>query len=387
MNAGIQPGGQQALTERVKGIILKPREEWPIIASENKSQRDILFGYVLPLAAIGPIASFIGGQLFGRGVIFIHVRPSLMSGLADAIVSYLLLIVGIFLLSFIADWLAPKFGGTSGRLNAFKLVAYGATAAYLAGIFGLIPALGVFGLLGLYSLYLFYTGAGPMMNVPQDQLIGYTVITVLCGILLNFLVGIVAAPILAISGLAGAGLGGARDADEVTISIPGVGKIESGEVEKMQRQVEAAVSGETKPLGLDELKGLMPDKLGAYERVAIQATSLGQMGSSGEGTYRSGDRQFRLTITDMGAVGAIAGIASQFGVEQDREDENGYERTGTVDGQMQTEQWNRTSNRGKFGKVFANRFLIEADGNAQSIDELKAAVNAIDEDDLEELVE
>jgi hypothetical protein len=383
MNAGLEAGGQEALAKRIK-----PKEEWPVIASETKSQRDILIGYVLPLAAIGPIASFIGDQLFGRGVIFIHVRPSLMSGLADAIVSYLLFIAGIFLLSFIADWLAPKFGGTSGRLNAFKLVAYGATAAYLAGIFGLIPALGVFGLLGLYSLYLFYTGAGPMMNVPQDQLIGYIAITALCGILLNFLVGIVAAPILALAGFGGAGLGGAMDSDdEVTISIPGVGKIESGEVEKMERQVEAAVSGEIKPLGLDELKELMPARLGSYERKAIQTTRLGRMGSSGEGTYRSGDRQFRLTITDMGAVGAIAGIASQFGVEQDREDENGYERTGTVEGQMQTEQWNHASNRGKFGKVVANRFMIEADGNAESIDELKAAVNAIDEGDLKELVE
>ena len=49
-----------------------------------------------------------------------------------------------------------------------------------------------------------------------------------------------------------------------------------------------------------------------------------------------------------------------------------------IDGQMQTEEWNKTDSRGKFGTMVASRFMIEAEGDAGSIDELKAAVAAID---------
>jgi hypothetical protein len=70
------------------------------------------------------------------------------------------------------------------------------------------------------------------------------------------------------------------------------------------------------------------------------------------------------------------------GVEQSREDADSYEKTGTVGGQMQTESWNKTSNRGKFGMVVGNRFMIEADGQAASLDELKAAVATVDQGNL-----
>jgi len=75
------------------------------------------------------------------------------------------------------------------------------------------------------------------------------------------------------------------------------------------------------------------------------------------------------------------------GVEQSKEDADSYERTSTVNGQMQTEAWNKASNSGKFGVVVANRFMVEADGNADGIGELKSAVAAIDQDDLQDLVE
>ena len=52
---------------------------------------------------------------------------------------------------------------------------------------------------------------------------------------------------------------------------------------------------------------------------------------------------------------------------------------------MQTEEWRNSSSRGKFGRIVADRFLVEANGYAKNIDELKAAVAAIDPDDLEDL--
>src|SRR6266704_1281620 len=48
------------LLERAKNILLKPNAEWPVIAAETTSTGKLYTGYIVPLAAIGPIASIIG---------------------------------------------------------------------------------------------------------------------------------------------------------------------------------------------------------------------------------------------------------------------------------------------------------------------------------------
>jgi hypothetical protein len=191
-----------SIVDRVKAIILTPKEEWPKITAESTPQGDILRSYVLPLAAIGPAASFIGGQVFGYGMFGFSYRPSLVWSLSSALVSYVLSIISVFVLAWIADLLAPKFDGQSNKLAAFKLVAYSYTAAWLAAIFGLIPSLGFFSLLGLYSLYLLYTGATPLLKVPQDKAVGFTAVTILCAVVLALIVSPITA---AITGLWAAG--------------------------------------------------------------------------------------------------------------------------------------------------------------------------------------
>lgn len=388
MDAGIEPGGNKALIERAKSIILRPNEEWPNIEAETSSQGDILRNYVLPLAAIGPVAALIGGQVFSSGAFGFSYRPSLMSGISTALIGFVMAIVSVFVLSFFADFLAPKFGGMSDRGKAFKLVAYSFTASWVAGIFSLIPSLAFFGLLGLYSLYLLYTGVTPLMKVPEDKSLGYTAVTILCAIVLF----LVTAPITAaISGwfLAAPAMITGRDSGSGSgsITLPGGGNIDLGDAEKMQKQVKAAVSGKTKPLELDDLKRLMPENLGPFERISIETTSIGQLGSSGEATYRAGEKRFTLTVTDIAAAGAIAGMAGAYNVAQSREDEDSYESTQSIGGQMQTEAWNRSTNRGRYGKVMASRFMVEASGNADNLGQLKNAVNTIDESDLKALVE
>ena len=102
------------------------------------------------------------------------------------------------------------------------------------------------------------------------------------------------------------------------------------------------------------------------------------MGSQAEGTYTQGEKSFRLKVVDMSGLGAIAGIGAAMGVNESKEDADGYSKTSTVNGQMQTEEWNKTDSRGKFGTMIATRFMVEAEGQAGSIDELKAAVAAVD---------
>jgi hypothetical protein len=194
MNDVMDGGGSAGpgLVERAKAILLTPGAEWPKIETESTSIQDILVRYVLPLAAIGPVADFIGSQLFGYGAAGITYRPSLSSALGGAVVRYILTVVGIFVVALVAEALAPRFAGASDRLRAFKLVAYSYTAAMIAGIFALIPSLGFLGLLGLYSIYLFYTGAGPLMKVPQDKAVAYTAVTMVAAIVIYLVVAALA---------------------------------------------------------------------------------------------------------------------------------------------------------------------------------------------------
>lgn len=374
----------KSLVARAKAIILTPKDEWPRIALETNSQGDILRSYVLPLAAIGPVATFIGGQVFGYGLLGFSYKPGLVWALSNAVVSYVLAIVSVFVLTFIADFLAPKFGGQSNRLAAFKLVAYSYTAAWLAGIFGIIPALAFFSILGLYSLYLLYTGATPLMKVPQDKAVGYTAVTILCAVVLALIVAPITA---ALTGLwAPSPMTAASNEVSGRVTVPGGSSIDLDKVQQATRQMEDAANGKSPPVSADRMKALLPAAIGAYQRSATEGVAMGAMGSTAQGTYMAGDKSFTLKVSDMSALGALSGLGAAMGVEQSKEDAESYERTSTVNGQMQTEAWNKTTGSGKYAVTVNNRFMVEAEGQAGTIDDLKQAVATIDPDDLSDLV-
>ena len=87
-------------------------------------------------------------------------------------------------------------------------------------------------------------------------------------------------------------------------------------------------------------------------------------------------------LQDWVPLDAPAGLGSAMGAQHSREDADGYERTNTVNGQMQIEKWDNKANSGEFTQQVGGRFLITAEGEAGSIDELKAAVAAIDQGQL-----
>lgn len=181
------------LIERCKNILLKPKEEWARIDAEPATVGGIMTGWVAPLAAIGPVAGLIGGLVFGYSMFGVTYRPTVMGAVTSAVIGYGLALLSAWLLSKIIDALAPNFGGQKNPVQAMKVAAYSGTAAYLAGIFQIIPALAILGILGLYSLYLLYLGLPRLMKSPEDKAMGYTVVTVVVAIVLFLVVGAVSA--------------------------------------------------------------------------------------------------------------------------------------------------------------------------------------------------
>lgn len=179
-----QPAVDPALVARVKGILLQPKSEWLKIDGEFATTKSLFTRYAMILAAIGPVCSLLGGQLMP----IMGVKLSIVGAIVVALVSYGMSLLGVFLLGLIINALAPNFGGTANKVQAMKLAVYSWTAAWLAGVFGLIPMLGILAILGLYSFYLLFVGLPILMKVPEDKKVGYFIVTVIAGVVMYFII-------------------------------------------------------------------------------------------------------------------------------------------------------------------------------------------------------
>ncbi len=192
----VQPGGPSplgvspGLIERVKGMILSPAREWERVDAEPATIQSLFVGYVCILAAIPAVAQLIGSMAFGYGAMGITYRPSIITALSSALVSYVMALISVAVLALIIEFLAPTFGGTKDRLQAFKVAAYFPTASWVAGVFGIVPMLSILAIVGgLYSLYVLYLGLPRLMRAPQDKAVPYTAVLVVAAIVLSILVG------------------------------------------------------------------------------------------------------------------------------------------------------------------------------------------------------
>lgn len=172
------------LVGRVKGILLQPKSEWAKIASEPGDAGYLFPNYVCIVAAISPVCRFIRGTFIGYGPF--HV--GLFVGLLHAVLTYVLTLVGVFVVAYIIDFLAGTFGARQNLANAMKVSAFAPTAAWVAGVFSLIPYLGILGLLGLYSIYLLHTGIAGLMRPPEGKAVVYTILVIVCVIVFYFIV-------------------------------------------------------------------------------------------------------------------------------------------------------------------------------------------------------
>jgi hypothetical protein len=186
------------LVERVKNILLTPQTEWPVIDKEETTIGGLITGYVMILALIPAIAGILGSLVFGKfGLVF---------GLISAVFGYVIAIASIYIVAFIIDALATTFGGTKNMVQAAKVAAYSYTAAWVAGVLNIIPiAGGILAMLGsLYGLYLLYLGLPMLMKAPADKAIPYTLVTIVCLIVVTVILGLILGGIMAL-GLIGGG--------------------------------------------------------------------------------------------------------------------------------------------------------------------------------------
>jgi hypothetical protein len=407
---------------RAKSILLTPRTEWPVIAAEPETIGGLYTGYIIILAAIPAIIRFLSSTLIGVSVPFLgSFRVPITVGLSSAVVSYLLSLVGIFIMALIVDALAPSFSAEKNRVQALKTVAYTYTASCVAAIIGIVPGLGLLAALAglIYGIYLLNMGLPYTMKCPAEKSIGYTAVTIIVGIVVFLVLGMI---VRAMGGFGmgyGRGLTGyappsySRPSGEFAPGTTGAAlQAWTKKMADASKQVDAAQKsgdpgaqanavgqlvgaavgsgGKVESLPPEQLKPFVPDTLAGMKRTQLSVDKSGALGmqvSNATATYSDdGQHQLSLKITDTGSLKGLVGLASGWaGVEQDTETDTGYDKTYKSGGHLVHEKWDSRGNFGDYGVVVGDRFSVDVSGNAASIDQLKAAVSGIDLAGLEAL--
>ena len=394
------------LIQRAKNICLTPTTEWPVIATESATPGELLGGYAAPLAAIGAIAGFIGGAIIGQTLPFLgHYRVPMVTALVGAIFTFGMALVGVFLLSLIIDALAPTFGGQKNSSQALKLAVYSYTPAWIAGVLQLFPVLGILGIFAaFYGVYLLYLGLPPLMHSPQDKSIPYTIVVLICAIVLSVVITAVGAMVIG-AGMVGRGaLTRSNDVQFDKNSTMGkldaLGKKLDESNKKMEAaaksgdpnaQAAAAIEGlgtllgggkRVDPVAIDQLKPLVPATFAGLPKTASSAEKTGLAGlmvSKAEATYGDGaEKQVTLEISDTGGVSGIMALAGWAGVEGESEDDSGSERTHKENGRLIHEKSSKNGGTNEFGVVVGDRFVVSAKGRGVDLNTLKGAVGSLD---------
>ena len=412
------------IIERVKAILTTPRTEWPVAAAEPASVGGLYAGYIVIVAALPAIASFIKGSLIGYGGFGITIRTPFTLGIVAMVLGYVLSLVMTYVVALIVNALAPTFGGQKNQTQALKTIAYAWTAYWIASIGTIVPWLGwLIGIAGgIYSIYLLYLGLPHTMKCPPDKADGYTAVSVVIAIVLGWIIGLVVAGVVGTAALTGASMSGMNitgsngDSSNVSIdSNSALGKLAAmgQQAEQAGKQMDAAqksgdsaaqqaamgkilgavagggTTGTVEALSPDQVKAFLPDSLDGLKRTSISAQRSGAMGmqlSDASAVYSDGNgHNITLEVTDSGGAKGWMSMATAMAPEEEKETDHGYEKTYTDSGRLTHEAWDTQSKSGEYSLIIAQRFSVKANGNVDSIDQLKQAVGSVDLGKLESM--
>jgi hypothetical protein len=136
------------------------------------------------------------------------------------------------------------------------------------------------------------------------------------------------------------------------------------------------------PVAIDELKAFVPETFAGLPKKSSNAEKNGIAGlmvSKAEARYTDGaGKSVDLEITDSGGVSGLMSLASWAGVEGEKDDDRGSEKTQKIGGRLVHERVSKTGGTNEFGLVLGDRFMVSAKSSGVGINELKTAVSSLD---------
>jgi len=155
-------------------------------------------------------------------------------------------------------------------------------------------------------------------------------------------------------------------------------KTNLGQLRKESERAEKAAVKGTGTLAPTGVKDLLPASVNGYARGPVATKPGLEPGmTTSSARYLKGGVGFMLEVTDDGTAGAIGVNPANVGATSTRKTPTGYETISTAGGRTTTEQWDTATRSGRYAVVAANRYSISADGAADDVSVLKAAVEAV----------
>ncbi len=184
--------GKTNLFHRVINIIIKPHQEWYVIAGEQPGTLKLIGGYALILALIPAVSVFAKYSIIGFSSVGETYR-SVPTGIQTGLVQLFSALIGVYLLAWVIDLLAPTFDSEKNFGRSLQLAVYASTPQWVAGILLLLSTtmsmlIMVF---GLYAIYLLAVGMPVMKGTPKDKLVGYVLLTIVAMIVIGLVIVLV----------------------------------------------------------------------------------------------------------------------------------------------------------------------------------------------------
>jgi hypothetical protein len=191
-------GSDFGLAARIKNILFTPRSEWRAIQADPTSISRLYSGYVMPMAAFAAVMSFIRMSVVGVAVpTGGTIRVPFASGVFTSLLTFVMSLIGLYLVGLVINGLAAVFGGRPDQRQALKTAAYALTPAWLGTALSFLPMGSLLQFIaGLYGVYVLYIGLPIMMQAQEDGAGGYASSVVACALGVGILFGLGAATLV-----------------------------------------------------------------------------------------------------------------------------------------------------------------------------------------------
>lgn len=172
------------------------------------------------------------------------------------------------------------------------------------------------------------------------------------------------------------------EVNEMREATEAMGQYAEGMQEFAEQMEEANERGPAEPVDFRELREFLPD-----DALGIAQTNQGgERNSVGQGlsystanrVYEDGDRRFSVNVTDTAGVPIARAGFMALAIDIDREDDNGYTRTGEFEGHRSMEEYRASNQSGTLTYIVENRFLVVVEGRGVTMDEIKRVANQVD---------
>jgi hypothetical protein len=154
---------------RARNLVINSKTEWNNILLENFTKDEVVKKYALPMIII-----MTGCSMVGSFITVSNIGYAIIKALGILGFTY----IGTYISAVIINELTTSFNSKKDMNTTFRLVVYSLTAYYIMiSLVLLWPPLGMLSVFGLFSVYLFWEGSTILLSTPEDNKVGFVVVS------------------------------------------------------------------------------------------------------------------------------------------------------------------------------------------------------------------